>query len=155
MSILSTHVLGNSLLTWLIALSVALVSFTILRVLRGFLSRRLSALAASTSARPVEMMVGLIGRTRSYFLLILALYAGSLLLTLSATAMRVIDKIVILALLLQIGLWVTDLLGRWLEHYREDRLETDPNSVTTLYTIGFLGRFVLWSVLLLLALANV
>jgi len=60
----------------------------------------------------------------------------------------------ILAFLLQLALWALVAINFWLESHRKRRTESDAASITMIRAFGFMGKVVLWSVILLLALEN-
>jgi small-conductance mechanosensitive channel len=59
------------------------------------------------------------------------------------------------ALVIQGGFWAAAALTGWLAGYRRTRVAHDPAAATTVSAMGFVGRMVLWTVVLLLALDNV
>ena len=74
--ILSRQFLGNSLQAWLTASLTAAILFAVLMVARWLLVSRLGALAARTTNQIDDMVVALIGETRAWVLLVLAVDVG-------------------------------------------------------------------------------
>ncbi|MGB5260215.1 MAG: mechanosensitive ion channel family protein, partial [Gammaproteobacteria bacterium] len=101
-----------------------------------------------------DALVEVLRRTRWLFLLITALFAGSLLLTLPERVRSVVNGAMVVALIVQAGIWLNALILFWAEGYRQRKLREDPESVTTMSAISFVGRMVLWSIILLLILDN-
>ncbi len=139
---------------WLTAVAVALLSFLLLKLIVGLAGRRLERVAKSTSTPIDDGVVAVIGRTQWWLLLILSLYAGSLFTELPARATPVLDKTLVIALLLQIGIWAGTALRFALEVYRQRQMKRDPAGVTALNAIGLFAKGLLWLALLLLALDN-
>ncbi|MGD2137645.1 MAG: mechanosensitive ion channel family protein [Gammaproteobacteria bacterium] len=152
--VLSTEVLDNSVQAWLIALLAACVSLTCFYLFKVFGVSRLTALARQTRGEWDDALADLLARTSGLFLLLAALFVGSLFLTLPATARQGVFTVATIALLVQGGLWLNGLLQFWLTRDARRRRETDPASITTINAVGFVGRLVLWVVVLLLVLDN-
>jgi hypothetical protein len=72
--------------------------------------------AARTSSKLDDLIVALIGHTQGFVLFILALYAGSLALSLTRNEVRIVGMAVALAILVQIGLWGNLITGYAIEH---------------------------------------
>jgi len=143
-----------NLLETIIALSVSLVVFAVLLAIQRVVSSRWGRYAEHTTNTLDDDLVTVLRRTQWWFLLVLALFVGTLYLDLPAQGDRVVQSVTILALLLQAGLWSSTFLVQRLERYRQHRMETDPGSVTTINAVNFLVRIALWSIVLLLALDN-
>src|SRR5690606_34893903 len=65
-----------------------------------------------------------------------------------------LDALAIIALVLQGALWGSRLITWYIGRDVKERLQTDAATVTTLAALGFLAKLALWSVALLLILAN-
>ncbi|GJQ20216.1 MAG: hypothetical protein HBSIN02_05710 [Bacteroidia bacterium] len=155
MDFLDHRYFGNSVQQWLIAFGVVIVSLLVLKLMRVFLIRRLVAMAEKTETQVDDFLVDVVAKTRRFFVVILALYMGVQFITIPASVAGVLDIVVVITVLLQVGFWgnamITFLVGRVVKA----RMATDGASATTVTALGFLGRFVLWSVVLLFALDNV
>lgn len=55
----------------------------------------------------------------------------------------------------QVGLWGSAVITRWLGEYQRRHMETDAEGVTTMRALGFLARLVLLALLFLLVLDNI
>ncbi|MEJ2292566.1 MAG: mechanosensitive ion channel family protein [Deinococcales bacterium] len=153
MTLLHTPILGNDLLRWLIALAVAVGSYVVLRTLRGVVRRRLTKLAERTRVALDDVLVGVLGATRTLTFLASAIYLGSLGLVLGDRAHQIIARGFVLVLLFQIALWANNALRTVLERYHRDE-SLGPGRRTGLAAIGFVGRLTLFTIVLLLALEN-
>jgi len=154
MDLLNTSFYGNDLRTWLIALFLSIATVAVLRTLQSRGTRRISRLAERTSNAWDDAIVHLLHQTKWLFLLIVSLFIGSLFLNLTEPVRGLAKEAVVLALLAQGGLWFNAAINFWLENYRQRKLKEDPDSVTTMGAVTFVGRLVLWSAILLLAFDN-
>jgi small-conductance mechanosensitive channel len=154
MPLLDTVFYHNTVQTWIIALGVVVVVFAALRLLKGLLYRRFAALAKKTATDLDDLVADLIRRVRLYFLLAVALYAGSQFLTLPEALKAFLQKLVVIAFLLQGVVWGSGVLDFLIQRARKQKGEEDKAGLTTFSALGFVGRLVLWSVALLLVLDN-
>ena len=152
MSELNQVIFGNPVQRWLIALAVVVVTTIVLRLVEQVLVVRLQRLAQKTHTIIDDVVIGSLRRTKFLFLLIVSVFAGSLLLTLDPQVRSAIAKVTIIALLIQGGMWAATGLRIWLEHYRAT--EEDGANRTTMNALSFLARLVLWATILLLILDN-
>jgi small-conductance mechanosensitive channel len=146
---------GNTLGTWLAALAVAVFAYLVLNVLELVLRRRLLAWVQRTETDLDDLVVDLFCRTRHLFLVAVAMYAGSLVLTLPRVEPG-IRTIVVVLLLIQAGLWsngvVNHLVSRRMQAQRE---KDDAAAVTVVTVLGFVGKATPWTIVLLLAVDNI
>jgi len=157
------QVLGQPLHAWVEGGAIFLVTLLAVFFLRRLLLGRLkkgSRLTTRTLRMPQmpgeldDLLLGLARQTRWTLLALPALYLGSEALTLPPGAERALRTAAVLALLLQMAIWVSAGIDAWVVGYRRRRLEIDAASATTVGALRFLGKLVLWAILLLLALDN-
>jgi small-conductance mechanosensitive channel len=146
--------LGNSLYLWLVALGTAVATFFILKLLQRLVRRRLAAVVKRTTTNLDDMIVEVLSNTKLLFLLLVSVYAGAQILTLSPMLQRVLDRLTILVVLLQAAFWATGAVAFWLKQMIAKRTEEDAAAATSLSALGFLIKLAVWSVALLLALDN-
>jgi len=154
MVILDYTLLGNSLQTWLISLTVAIAVVFLLLMAKRLVVKRLSAMAARTVTQIDDLLVELLRHGKAWFLLLVGVFAGALFLSLPETVMKVVRSAVVIALLIQAGIWAGLVINFYLQSYRRRRLQKDPGSVTTLSALVLFGKITVWAVVLLLALDN-
>lgn len=154
MTELDAVILGNSTLTWLIALGFTAIILLAARVLRWLIEKRLSRLAAWTHSDFDDWLIAAAARTRLLLLLLPAMYLGGRALELPASVETAIAGGATVTLLLQVGLWINAIIALWVDHARSQALGVDAGATTHLGAMSFVGRFVLWSGLTLLALDN-
>jgi small-conductance mechanosensitive channel len=151
---LEQHFLDNRMRAWITAGAVFIVVFLLLRLLRLVTTRHLGKLAQKTATRVDDLIVDLLGSTRSWVLAMLALFTATLFLKIPEDKVRLFRSLTAVTLLIQGALWGNRLITFWLTEYLRRRGEIDRASRTTISTLGFVGRLVLWATLLLLALDN-
>ncbi|MBE2198223.1 MAG: mechanosensitive ion channel family protein [Anaerolinea sp.] len=154
MPLLQNELWGDALQNWLLALLIVIAVIGALRLIEKTIVWRARALARRTQTHADDFVVDLVGRTQSWFLLVIAIYSGSLVLTLPLTAVTILERTVTIALFIQIAIWGQGVITFWVSHYKKQRLAEDANSVTILATLGLIGKLVLWLVILLLILDN-
>jgi small-conductance mechanosensitive channel len=154
LGILEYRFLGNPVQSWLIALAISAIALLALYLIKRLGQSRLSAFASQTENRLDDAAAEMLSHTRSLFILIVALFLGSLFLDLTGEYRQILSRVAAIALLLQGGLWLHGLLVFWLKQDRERRQREDPASVATINAIGYVGRLILWAVILLLVLDN-
>jgi small-conductance mechanosensitive channel len=154
MDILDTVVWGNTVQAWVIALAGTVAIFVVLRLLIRIVHKRIAVFSERTETAVDDVVSAVLGSTKTVFLLLFAAFFASLTVDLSQQARGVIAVIAVLALLVQAGIWASAALKLVLEEYAQRQLSEDAAAVTTMTAVGFIGRLVLWSVVLLLALDN-
>jgi len=154
MPFLSYELLGASLQDWIIFLGLWTVFFVVFLILRRFVVKHFKVVAERTSTVIDDVVVSVLGKTKNYFLVFLAAFAAILIHQLPIDVEAVIRRVAFLAFLLQIGQWGTYTVTWWLDKYKEKAKEEDQSQVTALQALGLGIRFLLWSILLLLAIDN-
>lgn len=145
--------LGNDIKTWLIALAVAAGSLIVLRLTEQILIVRLQSLTKKTRTIVDDLLIGALRKTKLLYLIIVAIFLGSRVLSLPERLESVDLTVLLVATWLQAGIWVSAGLRIWLEHYRTT--EEDGANRTTMNALSFLVRVLLWTTILLLILDNV
>lgn len=154
MNILEMKFLENETGRWLLSLGIAALSFIILLVLRKIIANYVERHAKKTATGLDDFIVELIRKTHAFFLLLLSVVVGSYFLALSPAVTAILQKIAVLSFLGQALVWGNSVLKYGIEHavakYRKD----NASEATTVVALGYVGKAVLWSVILLLALDN-
>jgi len=147
--------LGNTLQSWAFALLVTLGGLVALWVLLRIVLRRFAALARQTTTDVDDLVAELGARTRLRLLAILAVYAGSLVLTLPEELSSWIGVVAWVAFLIQVAIWGDALISFWLTRYQQELVEKDADRVTTVRALSFIVRLCLYLLVVLLALDNI
>lgn len=155
MAVLDTILWGNPVQRWLIALALGLIAYGLVRLALRVVRGRLGALAERTRTEWDDLVIHALGRTRRLFVLAVALYAGGNALVLPARIWDVIQIATVLIVLIQIGIWVSSALTFGLERYTRKQLDHDRGAATTVSAMGFVGKLIVWSLVLLVALDNI
>jgi len=154
MTFLRTVFYNNEVWAWLASAATLLFVWFVARLILRLVSRRLRRFSTQTKTRFDDLLVDLLGRTRYVFLIVVSVYSASLWLTLPAPAETVLRYLFVLALLWQAGYWGSACVTFWINRSVQQRLAEDPSSATTLAAFGFIGKVVIWAIVLLLALEN-
>lgn len=154
MKILEYILTENSLPEWGAAAAIASIAIVALIAIKHVVVARVKRFADNTKTRFDDLIVSVLAATKVVLLLPLAVYIGVATLALPSTADRVLSSIAIIALLLQVAIWGNRLIADWLSQNLKKNIERDAATATTLSVLGFISRFILWSVVVLLALGN-
>ncbi|MDP2875062.1 MAG: mechanosensitive ion channel family protein [Holophaga sp.] len=155
MNILDRIYLGNSLLTWFLAIGVVILVLASLLAIRWMIFHRLARLAQKTETELDDLMVEVLGNTRIFSLLFIAFYAGTRVLSITPFTEGVCRTVLVLGLLLQAALWANKAVSSVLQRLIKKRMEDDAAGATALSITGFAAKVSLWSIFLLLALDNI
>ncbi|HWZ59870.1 MAG TPA: mechanosensitive ion channel domain-containing protein [Gemmatimonadaceae bacterium] len=145
----------NTLRDWLIALAIAAGVFVALLFTRRIVSQRIESAARRRATNGDSSLARSIRHTGLFFLAALALSLGSQSLTFPPKVDRAIVVLTQILVALQIGIWISDLVGYFLHRYSSRRAQFgDVTSPTTLAALGVLARVCLWAILALITLDN-
>ncbi len=153
--VFSLEFLGNEIWRWVAAVLVAIVVYLIIRFIKGPIARKLGTLAKLTKTGLDDLLVSVVAKTVPLFAVIIAIYAGSLVLRLPVKTAALFKNIALVALLVQAALWSHRLLTAVITRSITQRREEDPASASAFSVIGFFARLILWSVVILVGLQNI
>ena len=143
---------SNTLTAWMTALITFAVVCSAFFMLRTFAVRR-----APKSVVPPpqlqELFRDLVKRTRPYFIFTVALWAGSLALTLNPHHEHIWHLVVMVGVLLQAGVWAGGLVLLWSQRVAEHRA-ADAGTRMTINVVAIAVRVLLWLIVLLVILDN-
>ena len=146
---------GNSVKAWLVALTGAVIVFFVTEVLLLFIARR-SKVTGDNEISPINNFIAdLLGfKTNIIFVLIMSVYAGSLVLDLPEKAAHFARGMAVVAFALQVGLWGNKAIKYFITQRREWMKEEDPDSISAYGVISFLSKVAMWSLISLVILSN-
>jgi len=144
----------NTIRDWMYAVLAAIIVFLIIRFAKAILSRQIHKIAAKTATQWDDLAVGLVNKIKLLFLMAVAIYVGSRLLVLPAPITSFINQGVGIILLIQIGILASEGIRFWLNWYRVQKIEDRADAVTTVTSVGFIVRILIWLIILLIALDN-
>jgi small-conductance mechanosensitive channel len=150
---LDDQLLGEPVRDWVMALAIAAGTLLVLALIKRISVHRLAALATRTETEVDDFLVEMMRRTRWLLVLLPVLYLATLSLDVPRIRMA-LRTAAILAFLLQLALWSLVAINFWVENARRKRLEADAASATMIGAFSFLGKVVLWTVIVLVALDN-
>jgi small-conductance mechanosensitive channel len=144
----------NALEVWLIAIGLAVILFLTAEFAKRLVHIKLAAFAAKTSTIWDDLLAEMIGRLNVLFFLVLAAYLGSAELTLPGPVEAVLGHTVGIAALIQIAILCSHAVSFWVGRFRKQKLESNAGAVTTLTSVGFVLRMMIWIILILIGLDN-
>ncbi len=145
---------GNGLITCAAAILCGVLVYAGVLAIRRIIVSRI-AQGVSPASNIAYRFIGAAGQAiRQLFALALALGAIAYVLTLPPGLAGFVKAVVIVAVMLQVGLWGTIFSELWVSHYIIQRHAARPESASAANIIKLLFLVVIWSVLLLLTLSN-
>lgn len=139
---------GASVTRWLMALAVLFSAYLLLTLLQRWMKHRVGKFAARTATTWDDLLVEIISRTRWYFLLVLSLEAAALLVPVNRRAAAALRAALVVASLLQAGVWGNGIIAFFSERYTRLKTSGDVASRATVYAIGYGARIALWGLLI-------
>ena len=149
---LDYEILGNTLLTWVISAGVFFGTWMFLIVARRLIQGYLRGFVTDRAVIPLRFAAHVIGQTKGWFLLLLALFAASHFWESTPSIETTTNRIATIALLLQMGIWTTAVVSEFLRMRRERQVTEDREAVAAMDILGFVLRVGVWTVVLLLVL---
>jgi small-conductance mechanosensitive channel len=144
---------GNSLADWVTAGLVATAVWVGLSIVRRLIAVRSKQFPTAVRATPLRLIFHLLGNTKQFLVLALAFYAGQEDLSFPPHLQHIIDNVVLMLILLQVGLWAGRALKFYLE-LKEMERGLDHSFAGSLNIINFVAHLLIWSLLTLVALEN-
>ncbi|TJY59014.1 mechanosensitive ion channel family protein [Sinimarinibacterium sp. CAU 1509] len=151
---LDVVVLQNPLSHWLTAIGLALLINLVVALVKSVLVGRFKRLADRTATAVDDSIVAVAQRTKQWLIFLVTLYLGTQYLDLPDKVAATLKVLATLGAFMQAGLWANCALEFWLGRYRQRAMEVDAGAATSLGALNFIGRLLLWSVLLLVMLDN-
>jgi small-conductance mechanosensitive channel len=154
LAILDFELLHNSLTEWLIAVGIVLVVMLAASLGKRVGLRRLDSLANRTATRIDDAVASLLHATKPWVVVLVALWAGTQFLQLPAKVEALATKVATIAVFIQVGLWCARLLYWWADRSRHKAAQANAAAAASFGALVFVGRVLLWSLILLLMLQN-
>jgi small-conductance mechanosensitive channel len=154
MTFLQQSVYSNPVWTWLVAVAVGLLVPVVLRILKRLIVSRLARFAQRTTTPLDDMVAEVLGKTKVFFMIAVAVYIAARILVLPELLERLAGVAVALALLIQVGIWGTTAISFYMLRAVQRKMKEDAGTATTLSALAFLMKLALWTVILLLGLEN-
>ncbi|HSC06195.1 MAG TPA: mechanosensitive ion channel family protein [Steroidobacteraceae bacterium] len=151
---LSLPMFENSIVAWLLALSVVAALMSGLLLLRRLVRRHHQRLLDREGERLLEVPFEVLSRTTLVFFVVLSIVMGLKTLTVSERTADFLTSLLAVALLWQAGVWLSAAVVGWLERKRRRSLASDRALASSLGIIGLVARTLIWALILLLTLDN-
>lgn len=145
---------GNSLAQWAAAAAILVVAYLALLFVRRRLRIRAAHWAESHANDGWILLRDLSLATKKFFLFVLAIYWAASMLTLPVRIRGLLHSAAVLVFLLQAGLWLGVLFRVGLDRWMRTRVRQDPAGIMLVTVVGYMGRLVIWSLILVLMLEN-
>lgn len=145
---------GGSPARWSLAITIAVLSFLLLRLARTLLERHLRHVVERTKTPVDDLILDLVHHIRWPFFLVLGLTLGSLVLDLPAPAKTILHRLISIVLFIQGGVWVTHLMTYGIDAYMRRARPEDKSKLTVVALFNFFGRMVVWTMVVVLCLDN-
>ena len=148
--------LDNPVRMWAVAVITAALALIALRLLRDALVARFSRGDGTGRTFAQDAVLETLRRTRIYFFLAVAIAVATRVLDLPPALRHLIGRGLVLVVLLQIGRWVSYLIGLWVHRFAEQRtLAGDVGSITTVRALGVAAQLLFWLVVTITVLETV
>ncbi len=147
-------IFGNTIENWLHSCALAAALWIGFLVVRKISAKYLGIIAEKRHNPVYETLSELTQRTKLLFLLLVSISVAIRPLTLPPIVDRIVDRAVIVATVIQVGLWGGAFLRLWIEPYLSKKIGHGSNQTSTLAAVGFLLRAVFFSLLVIWGLDN-
>jgi small-conductance mechanosensitive channel len=154
MEVLKTSVLGNPIESWAIALTVAVVLYSVFTLTRKVVVKRLTRLNETLNHHWNRALTALLTSTRSYFLFMISLSTAAEFLALPPRTSKLLTNGVLLTLMVQLCLWGTAAIRSWVDYDIRENAADDGARTQSMRAIGFLATILLYIVIALWGLDN-
>jgi small-conductance mechanosensitive channel len=155
--ILHFEFLGNSVMSWALAVATFLVTLTVLPIIKGFIAAQRRAWTPSDRLQfhsAIELTTLLVAQTSRVFLFAVALYLASRHLSFPPNLERIITIIIVCLFWLQAGLWGMATIRFLIERRRARSAGLDSLLTGSMDVILFCAGLIIWAMVTLLALDN-
>lgn len=140
---------------WLLALLAVVVVIGVLHAARKLVLHRLTDIASRSANTLDDLAVEILTATRYLLAVAIAIYVATLFLVLPPALDKFVDRAFVGLILLQVGFWATTGFDFWLRRRFSQGDEANAGSLEmTRSLLSFIGRIVLWALVLLLILDN-
>ena len=148
--LLDFELLGNSVLRWSLALLAFVATFTVLPILRRYISALRKRDAKTHQFLDFASLTA--QHTTTLFLWSVALWAADVVLTLPPGLDQALRYLITVVVWIQVGIWLGTIAGYYIDRRRA--LSTDQSHATSLTVVQFVVKLTIWTVVLLVALDN-
>jgi small-conductance mechanosensitive channel len=151
---LTQEVYGNALWRWLAAVAGTLVFWLVAVAILRFAKAGVRRWTRARSDAATQLLSDLLAHTHKWFLFGLALAIAFRIPELPGRGEGIVRGVFVVALWLQVALWLKRLLSWVVKEVVVGDHKDDPARLTNMVALNFLGQLVIWSLVLLAALDN-
>ena len=144
----------NSARVWMYALTVGLIVFIVCFFVRWMVMWRLRILAKDYKSAVTPVASETVKRIKPLFFLVLASYVASKLLVLYEGYPTYMNRLFIIALILQCAIITSYYLKQWILKYLLTKSKRDETSMSAMAIFNFIGQLSLWAITLILVVQN-
>src|SRR5436190_11925712 len=151
--------LGNTYERWGIALTVLVVAFLALGVIKRIIHAHLKRLALKTDTDIDDLLADLVGRTRRFFLFVIALWLAHHTIDWSVASVSadqrhskvesVVEDVLLIGFCIQAGFWGLGLVAYGISRLTRGKSADDPARTMGVTVLSFVGHTLVWSVVVL------
>jgi small-conductance mechanosensitive channel len=150
---LNLIILRNTLLTWIIAISISVVVLSTMQFLKYRVGARYRSRMHGSKFLAARILEGILDSTRKLFMLLVSLYAGAQVLDVTPKTDSVLSKAIFIVFFVQIGLWGSSAVRTWLNDASDRRAQAGGQG-SMFGVVGIICQLLLWALLLLITLDN-
>ena len=145
------YFLGNSMWDWLLAIVVFVAIYFTVKPLFRLIVRKIDKAINHESNKSGDIAVDALKNSKAWFFAAIAIFFGAKFLNLGGYNFLPI-KILILAAFTQIGIWASVIFNHSLKNW--SRKNENPSQHAAVVIIRWIGKFLIWAIVLLLVLDN-
>ena len=153
-NLLAVAFLGNSVLQWLYAIGIMLLTVAVVRVVLAVVLRRIKALADRTETDLDDLVAELLAKTKLLLIFLIGVWGGSRILQRDQLLDDVFGGILVIGLLLQAGFWGMGVIDYAVKRQLKRLEKDDPGLATAMGALSFMARVALWATVGLTALGS-
>ena len=152
--LLNKTYLDNTVQAWVLSFGIAIIVALILNIVIKRLIKLFKKLADKTRNDIDDLIAELLEKTSFILLIVFSLILSTLFLNITDEIGKVRQNIIIIALIVQLGLWASGFVNYFVDK-RIGRLEFKTGAtITQVKSIGFLVKVILWIAVVLLIIDN-
>ena len=155
MDFLETIYYDNTIQAYLAAATVAVVVFIVATSVRAIALSKLTKLVRATHTKIDDLALFLVRKAKFWVILVLSIYAGTLVLELALDQQRIISIVTVAAFSIQVGLWASGAIIFLLGDFRKRKEdEGDTSSLGAIMMIAVVARMLVWILIGLVIVDN-
>jgi small-conductance mechanosensitive channel len=147
-------IFGNTIENWLHSFALAAALWLGFWIVRKICAKYLGVIGEKRHNPIYETLSDLTQRTKLLFLLLVSVSVAIRPLTLPPAIDRIVDRALIIATVIQVGMWGGAFLRLWIEPYLSKQIGHGSNQTSTLAAVSLLLRAVFYSLLVIWGLDN-